>query len=705
MWPMRRVAPVLVTLALIGLGPAPAAAGPREGKALGAAWRAFESGDFDKALGLGRAIDRKKAINADYVTYLVAQSAMLAGEPAAALVEFRKLAALRGSRFRAVADWRVADCLWETGDLEKAVADYRKLVAGGGRVGDQALARFRIAEAAARAGRKDAAIEAFAALRTGFPRHPLEAQAARRIRELGGDDGLTSAQRLARARVLTPAKKWEDSLAELDYIGDDQPAATRRDRDFQIGMTLFKMRRQYGRAAELLLAIYPAMGERAAEALFHGARALSRADRDAEAIRWYGKVVADYPRSKWAAEAQFLSGWLEFNLGRYREGLPALAETRRRFGKGKFGDDALWYLGLSSYLLGDHAAALPLFDELARAGDRLEGGKGQYWKARTLIALGRDAEARPILRALVHRYPLSWYALLARTRLLAAGEKIAPFGASTRAIAPLDDKPDAAIARDPLIAEGDELIAAGLGAHAGYEMRRGEKDFLGRHKRKRPAALATLMDAYRRAGDFNRPWELAVVHGGGALETPPVGKARGWWQHAYPRAFKPLIDKHRGLGKAPELYLYSIMRKESGFDPHVHSYADAMGLLQMIPATTKRVAAELGIPYTEDLLFDPELNIRTGSWYIGHLLAKFKGQIPLGAGSFNSGPRPVMKWLDQWGDRPIDELVELVPYQQTREYMKKVTESYARYELLYHGKEYQQPLTVDKAYVKDQLTY
>jgi soluble lytic murein transglycosylase len=147
------------------------------------------------------------------------------------------------------------------------------------------------------------------------------------------------------------------------------------------------------------------------------------------------------------------------------------------------------------------------------------------------------------------------------------------------------------------------------------------------------------------------------------------------------------------------------MRKESGFDPHVHSYADAIGLLQMIPPTTQRVVKQLDLEYTDDLLFDPELNVRTGSWYIGRLLQKFKGQIPFGAGSFNSGPRPVMRWLDSNGDRPTDEFVELVSYTQTREYMKKVTETYARYVYLYGGEVYRQPMRVDSKYLVNELTY
>ena len=56
-----------------------------------------------------------------------------------------------------------------------------------------------------------------------------------------------------------------------------------------------------------------------------------------------------------------------------------------------------------------------------------------------------------------------------------------------------------------------------------------------------------------------------------------------------------LLEKWRHLGKSPRYYLTSIMRKESGFDPHVHSYADARGLLQMIPATTRKVGEAVGI--------------------------------------------------------------------------------------------------------------
>ena len=124
------------------------------------------------------------------------------------------------------------------------------------------------------------------------------------------------------------------------------------------------MRRDYAHAGELLLATAPKLsGEKAAEAQFHGARALSRVDRDDEAIAGYKKVVELYPRSRWAAEAQYLSGWLDYNRGRFRESLPGLQATLDHFGKSAFADDAAWCLAFAHLLLGDADAA---FAGLAR---------------------------------------------------------------------------------------------------------------------------------------------------------------------------------------------------------------------------------------------------------------------------------------------------------------------------------------------------
>ncbi len=667
-------------------------------KHLGAAYHAYDDNDLAAAQKHLAKIDDAKVIALDYVLWLRGMVALRSGEIPAAKKAFEKLAKVTPSSFASVVPWRLADCAWAAGDRAGAAKAYARLIASerAGENGDVGTAKFRIADA-------NPTAQAYRRVVLEHPSHPLAARAEQRMLELGGAP-LDADDRLTRAKQLTAAHDWDEAIAELALVpqtGISESLANQR--DYWTGKTLFSMRRRYGDAAKLLLGVYAKLDS--AEAMFHGARALSRADKDDEAIVWYQKVVVAYPRTKWAEEAAFLAGWLEFNRGKYKEAIKPLEDSLAKYPRSKWVDDATWFLGMSHYFLGEWDKARERLEKLAKFRGSLEGGKGLYWLARIEERLKHKDAAIAGYKVAVARHPFSWYSLLARSRLAALGIKVGPFGE-------IEPKPrgpafaatiDPKLAGDVLIQRVDELIAGDMGTEAGDELSRNERAFLKRNER--GAAFAMLLDRYRKAGNFNRPWMLAVVYSGSALDGPPEGDAKRWWENAYPRAYRELVEKHQSLGKNPGGYLHSIMRKESGFDPHTLSYADAQGLLQMIPATTMRVSKALKLPYDRGRLYDPEYNIMTGSWYIGHLLQKFKGQVPFGAGSFNSGPRPVMRWLDQYGDREIDELVELVPYTQTREYMKKVTENYARYRYLYENETYEQPLTVDPKYLVDQLTY
>ncbi len=692
----------VVAAALVGGGVAAAKREPANEPAvlLGDAYRAYDANDLPRAAAELRRLTDANLVNQDYALWLRGMVALRSGDADAAERHFRALGKLAGSRLAAQVPWRLADCTWLRGDHAAAAAAYAKLLAkpGAAEAGDLATAMYRIAEATPAAA-------AYRAMIVAHPEHPLAAEAEGKLLALGGPP-LTPTERIARAKQLTEYHLWEEAVAEIDRIGTNVPTDVANQRDYWLGITLFKMRRRYGDAGDLLLRVAPKLDEAtAAEAMFHGARALSRADRDDEAIRWYHVVVTLYPTTPFAKEASYLAGWLEFNRGKYRAAIAPLEDALARYPGSKFSDDALWFLALSHYFLGDMDAARVKLAKLAGHHGALEGGKGAYWLARIDDKLGKRDAAIAGYTAAITAYPFSWYALLARARLVAAATDAPPFGAPDAAPhgPKLAATVDEGLASDELIARADELIHGGLGADAGRELERGEKAFLARHDH--GPAFAMLLDRYRKAGDYFRPWMLAVSYCGRALDGPAEDDAARWWTNAYPRAYRELVEQYEKLGDNPDGYLYSIMRKESGFNPHDISYADAQGLLQMIPPTTRRVAAAIGEPYDEGKLYEPAYNIQMGSWYIGHLLKKFKGQIPLGAGSFNSGPKPVMKWIDTNGDREIDELVELVPYTQTREYMKKVTENYARYRYLYAHEIYAQPLTVDKHYLDDQLTY
>ncbi|HZS40956.1 MAG TPA: transglycosylase SLT domain-containing protein [Polyangia bacterium] len=684
-----------------------APASPAQIEKLGRGWRALVDGDFAAARKQLGAIDLKRLRSRDYALYGLAQAELLSGDPEAARGHFQALT-LTGGRFQTVARWRVADCYWAAGKWEPARKAYESVLASANDQVEPAVARFRIAEALEKRKSVNAALAGYRKVFVGEPLHPLAERALERMKALEPSTEITPAERVARAKLLTANRAWQRALDELDLVPADAPPSVRDEADYWIGTTHFKMRRDYELAAKKLLGVWPRLAgdDRKAEALFHGARAESRADRDDEAIQGYRELEAKFPRSRFAAEASFLIGWLDFNRGKYKQAIPSLEELLAKHGSSSFADDGRWYLGFSRWLSGDTEGALGDFVKLASRPGPLGGGKGAYWRGRALEKLKRLDEAKAVWRELVTAHPFSYYATVARVRLADAGVTVGVFGDGPPSRAPpalgeVDPKLDA----DPVIARVDELLAAGLTVEAGVELRRGENDLM--HRYGAPRALPVLFDRYVRGDDFHRPHQLAESFSGGALSLDPQADAtvRRWWEQVYPRAYRAFIEKYSPTGDNPPYYLYTIMQKESAYNPHDVSYADAIGLLQMIPPTSRRVSEKIDFPYTDDVLYDPEGNIRFGAWYIGHLLGKFHKQIALGAGSYNAGPRAMRKWLERSGDRPLDEFIELCSYTQTREYMKKVLDIYARYNYLYEKIDYLPDLKVDKSIVDDGIDY
>jgi soluble lytic murein transglycosylase len=698
---------------------------------LGRGFAAYRAGNYHEAAKALKAALGEKIHNDDWAAFLLGESEFYDGEYKAARVAFERAAKGHGGRPAAMAPFRIADCLWMEGDHAAAAKAYAKLLKKTTpTTGDLALLRFRIAEASAGHDAAGAQKQLLAIARE-FPAHPLADEALRRTATaapnpaakeaaketaketpapVAAAGNLSVPDRLRRAESLTKDRHWDEALAELAALPPTLSPAEAAERDYQIGMTKFHMRRDYAKAGELLLATVPHLsGDKAASAAFHGARALSRVDRDDEAIAGYHKVVAEFPHSRYAAEAQYLSGWLDYNRGRFKESLPGLQATLDHFGSSAFADDAAWCLAFAHFLLGDASAASAALERYARIPatgitDAERGDRVAYWRARfrdKLAPKEAKAEALEGYRALARRAPLSFYGLLARARLKEAGqpEPVALPARKTAGAVPA--KP----AHDPAVARALELADAGMDAEAGAEIERDEKGVLARAGGEKAAGW--LLGLYRRASDYKRAYRFVESHDSGALGDDPHADdgTRVFWEAAFPRAYAPLVDRYGPPAGNPDLYLYAIMRKESGFDPHDVSYADARGLLQMIPPTSARVAEKAGEAFYPDLLYDPEVNIRLGALYIGALIKKFGGEVPLAAGAYNAGPRAMTRWCTQHAGHPTDEFVELVAFAQTREYVKRVTSLYAKYRFLYGPTPYELPLTLDLKVAADGPDY
>lgn len=131
----------------------------------------------------------------------------------------------------------------------------------------------------------------------------------------------------------------------------------------------------------------------------------------------------------------------------------------------------------------------------------------------------------------------------------------------------------------------------------------------------------------------------------------------------------------------PKELVLAISRRESEFDPKVISGAGARGLMQLMPRTAQEVSGKLGLPYGKDkLLSDPAYNATLGASYLAELSDRFGANAPLMAAGYNAGPSRPDKWMKLFGDPrsasvDVVDWIEHIPFDETRNYVMRVTES------------------------------
>jgi len=223
------------------------------------------------------------------------------------------------------------------------------------------------------------------------------------------------------------------------------------------------------------------------------------------------------------------------------------------------------------------------------------------------------------------------------------------------------------------------LLEAGLAEEAALELDR----TAGRARSLRDRLeVARLLAG---AGRYHRAQRLVVdrYHEDLARGVAP-GHEELWWL-AWPAAFGEVLAAARPPDAAIDRAVVSaVMREESGYRPEVTSPAGARGLLQIMPDTGRRLAAELGLGGFEPAdLYLPRTNIRLGTFYLDQLMRQFDGRLVAAVASYNAGPHNVARWLVERPGLEDDEWVEAVPYSQTRSYVKRVMRSIHAYRMLH----------------------
>jgi len=391
------------------------------------------------------------------------------------------------------------------------------------------------------------------------------------------------------------------------------------------------------------------------DALFYAADGRLRGGDPEGAKAILKELVEKYPTGDQAAEGLFRQAWLAKAAKAWPDAKAALEGIEQRF---------------------------------TASDDPYEVERAQYWRARVLEASGDAKAAAEVLADVAVNHPATYYGLMARERLMkldaakaAEVAKSLPPARSADDVFPLYAGP---LSDEPGFQTAIEWLRLGISEQVPLELLAIDRSKLPREGLRLIVFVIALSGEERSAHGMARLWLKRDLSG------RITGKTRALWEIAYPNAYRELVVKHAAGTKVPldPDLLQALMREESALDPRALSWAGALGLTQLMPATAWDVAARLKLPRpTQEQLLDPDLNIRIGATYLSGLVTQFKGVKQYAIASYNAGPGAVNRWRAERPDAELDEWVEEIPLTETRGYVKRVLRSYNTYKLLYGAPE------------------
>ncbi len=271
----------------------------------------------------------------------------------------------------------------------------------------------------------------------------------------------------------------------------------------------------------------------------------------------------------------------------------------------------------------------------------------QYWLARALEQTGKRRQANAIYGELAGKR--SYYGFLAADRL-GRDYHFAP--QKTR----VDPAAILRIRNHPAIPRIRELLALKRWVDARREWRL------------LTAELNT--EEYKAAARLAKAWHWHDQ----AIFT--LAKS-GYWDDLelrFPLEHRNQVSRFAGRNGLDLSWVFGVIRQESAFNPSVRSYAGAVGLMQLMPATARYVARKLlkkkKPPRHKDLV-TPGTNIELGTTYLADVLASLEDNPVLATAAYNAGPHRVKRWLPK-KRLPADVWVELIPFSETRTYVQRV---------------------------------
>lgn len=153
-------------------------------------------------------------------------------------------------------------------------------------------------------------------------------------------------------------------------------------------------------------------------------------------------------------------------------------------------------------------------------------------------------------------------------------------------------------------------------------------------------------------------------------------------QTVYPRQYVDLVEENAEQFDIDKSLLYALIKTESGFDKNAVSSVGAMGLTQITPETFHWLQTKTGEEYEDEELFEPEVSVYYGAYFLDMLLEEF-GNTETALAAYHAGRGKVNEWLSDPRISPDGETLESIPYEDTAGYVKKVIKNTEKYKNIY----------------------
>jgi soluble lytic murein transglycosylase len=539
-----------------------------------------------------------------------------------------------------------------------------------------------LGRAYAAAGQPAKAAAALRGVYYGMPLAPEADEAEKELLSVSGQIPPASlADRKTRIDLLIKGKRYSEAVTEYHALLGEASAQDRVALEVALAGAL-RQRGHNREAKQILEPLTTATGEAAAQRLYNLGEIARAADDDTAFQVFLAQLRLLAPQSPWLEQALFSSANKYLVNKDYPKAEALYRELAQRFPNGSHGSYAHWKSTWLLWRLGQGAEARREFEQqIMLFPDAPETPAALYWRGRAAEEDGEPGRARAYYEKLVQRYHSYYYGQIAQARLTAVGSAAIttePALASLRVpearVYPTLPDPPA----DSLRVQKASLLANG--ALLDLALRELHQAALEEGSNWEVAEMARLcQDAgrYDRALDVVKH-EVPTYFSGDVFDLPPA-----YWQALFPRPYWADLKRYATENGLDAYQVAALIRQESAFNPSAISHANAIGLMQLLPATGRLVAKDFKIRhFAPAMLTIPATNLRLGTKYFRGMVDQF-GAVEYALAAYNAGSDRVIDWQATAKYRDIAEFVESIPFTETREYVQAIQRNANVYRQLY----------------------